>query len=233
MLTSRAFSAFVAWFKGYHWASFWLLLGVELLEPSEIATEIDRNLDFLAVESRDLSERQRSLRAVFEHSWRLLSEEEQTIFQQLSVFRGGFNREAAQEVAQASLPRLMGLSHRSLLERTRSGRFEIHELLRQYAAEKLKASTETYDATRNRHVAHFARVMQQRETDLKGSRQLEALTLIEAEVENARFAINWATEHRLIDDLHQLIDGLGLFYEIRGRFQEGQAVFKMIAGRSR
>ena len=55
----------------------------------------------------------------------------------LSVFRGGFIRETAQKVASASLGNLMGLIDKSFLQRTSTGRFEIHELLRQFAAKKL------------------------------------------------------------------------------------------------
>ena len=71
---------------------------VELLTPAEIAAEIEQSFDFLESDARDVPERQQSLRAVFDHSWRLLTEQEQAKFAQLSVFRGGFTRQAAQAV---------------------------------------------------------------------------------------------------------------------------------------
>ena len=83
--------------------------------PAEIAAELVHSLDFLETELRDLPERQRSMRAVFDYSWRLLSGQEQTVFQQLTVFRGGFTRKAAETVAGASLRMLMGLINKRFL----------------------------------------------------------------------------------------------------------------------
>nr|HMQ55534.1 helix-turn-helix domain-containing protein [Anaerolineae bacterium] len=88
-----------------------LPLGLELaaawvrtLSCQEIAQEIERGLDFLAASTRDMPERHRSIKAVFDHSWKLLSAAEQRVLRQLSVFRGGFRREAAEAVAGATLP---------------------------------------------------------------------------------------------------------------------------------
>ncbi|MGC9358146.1 MAG: AfsR/SARP family transcriptional regulator, partial [Anaerolineae bacterium] len=121
-------------------------LGIELsaswarlLAPREIVAEIEHSLDFLTTSLRDLPERHRSLRAVFEHSWHLLENEEQALFRRLSIFRGGFTREAAREVAEASLLHLSSLVDKSVLRRDPVGRYELHELLRQYAEEKLEA----------------------------------------------------------------------------------------------
>jgi hypothetical protein len=80
------------------------------------------------------------MRAVFTHSWQLLSEAEQRVLAALSVFQEGFDREAAVQVAGASLFLLASLESKSLLQRnSATHRYEIHELLRQYAAEQLAA----------------------------------------------------------------------------------------------
>src|SRR5262249_21515481 len=105
---------------------------VRTLSCAEIAQEIQRNLDFLASSARDLPVRHRSVRAVFEQSWQALSAEEQQVLQRLSVFRGGFTREAAEQVASASLGMLSSLVAKSLLHRTAAGRYDLHELVRQY-----------------------------------------------------------------------------------------------------
>jgi len=68
---------------------------VRMLTPAEIATAIGQSFDFLETDLRDVPERQRSMRAIFDHSWRLLTEREQKVFQALSVFRGGFTHQAA------------------------------------------------------------------------------------------------------------------------------------------
>src|SRR5262245_167678 len=115
-------------------------LGIELaaawmrtLSCQEIADEIQRNLDFLATRARDVPERHRSIRAVFEQSWSLLSAEEQRVLRRVAVFRGGFTRAAAEEVGSASLALLSALVAKSLLRRTAQGRYDLHEVLHQYA----------------------------------------------------------------------------------------------------
>lgn len=74
------------------------------------------------------------MRATFEHSWRLLSSTEQQVLRRLSVLRGGFQREAATAVAGATLSVLASLVSKSLVRRTEEGRYDLHELVRQYAA---------------------------------------------------------------------------------------------------
>ncbi|MFQ6049389.1 MAG: BTAD domain-containing putative transcriptional regulator, partial [Phycisphaerae bacterium] len=76
---------------------------VRILSTTAIADEIAHNLDALATTMRDVPERHRSLRAVFEESWQHLTPAEQAVFRRLSVFRGGFSREAAEQVARARL----------------------------------------------------------------------------------------------------------------------------------
>jgi len=114
---------------------------VEVLAPDEIADQIERGFDVLEADWRGVPARQRSMRAIFGHSWSLLLEGQQGVMEALSVFRGGFTLEAAQQVAGASLRDLVALIHRSLLHHTADERFEIHELLRQFAAEKLCLSS--------------------------------------------------------------------------------------------
>jgi DNA-binding SARP family transcriptional activator len=93
----------------------------ELLPLDEIAREIARSADFLAAKWHDAPERQRSLRAVFGWSWRLLSAGERQLFARLAVFRGGFTRAAAEAVVGASLPGLIALVQKSLLRRAERG----------------------------------------------------------------------------------------------------------------
>jgi predicted ATPase/DNA-binding SARP family transcriptional activator len=206
---------------------------VEMLSPAEIADqisgEIGRSLDFLATDWRNVPERQRSVRAVFDHSWRLLTRPERAGFQQLSIFRGGFTRQAAREVAGASLRTLTSLVNKSVLDRTSTGRYDIHELTRQFAAEKLSRSPDTENAVRSRHSAYYRAFLQQRETDLKGARQQTAVAEIEMELKNAQVAWNWAVVQRKIEWLTGAMESLGLFYEWRGRYREGEAAFRLAA----
>ncbi len=168
------------------------------LTPADIVTEIEHNLDILSTRSRDVSERHRSMRAVFCHSWCMLSPEEQTAFQRLSLFRGGFTREAAAEVADASLDVLAALVTKSLLTLSASGRYAIHELLRQYAEENLTEAGE-WDAAFDRYIEFFMRLLHRLEPDIKSARQIEALDAIESDIENIRQAWHWAVKRGKFD----------------------------------
>jgi len=211
---------------------------IEGLTPAEIATEIGRSFDFLETDIRDVpaegrlgGERQQSMRAVFDHSWSLLTEREQEVFQVLSVFRGGFTQGAAQPVTGASLRELRALVNKSLLHRDAAGRYELHELLRAYAAEKLDQSPVDGEAARDRHCAYYAAALQGWAADMKGARQQTALTEIEADGENARAAWIWAVEQEQVKRLERAIEGLCLFYDWHGRFQEGEAACRIAAER--
>ena len=111
---------------------------MSVLSCAEIADEIEGNIDFLATSMRDVPERHRSLRAAIDQSWRLLTDEQRSAFSRLSVFRGSFDRSAAVAVSGADMRLLSQLVAKSLLRRPDFGRFELHELLRQYAAEQLR-----------------------------------------------------------------------------------------------
>ena len=178
---------------------------------------------------RDAPERQRSLRAAFDHSWNLLNKPERETFAALSVFHGSFTRQAAQQVAGASPRELMALVDKSLLHRLAEGRYEVHELLRQYAAEQLAASPDGEPAARDRHSVHYAAALERWAADLKGPRQQEALAEIEDEIEDARAAWGWAVERGQVDQLDQAMEGLGLFYDWHTRYEEGETAFHAAA----
>jgi len=117
------------------------------LTCAEIGREIQSNVNFLTTSSRDTTERHRSLRATFDHSWKLLSSQEQAVLQRLSIFKGGFTREAAEYVAGANLSLLSALVSKSLLHRTEQGQYDLHELVRQYSLEYLKKNEAEYVET--------------------------------------------------------------------------------------
>jgi len=206
---------------------------VEKFTPAEIVArisgQIGQNLDLLATDLRGVPERQRSIRAVFDHSWNLLTQREQATLQQLSVFRGGFTQRAAQEVAVAPPEELTTLVNKSLLQRAPEGRYEMHEFVRQCAAEKLERLPAAGEAARDRHSAYYAALLQQREADLRGSRQQIALAEIKADIENARVAWDWATSRGQVRRLEQALEPLCLFYEWRVRYREGEAVCRSVA----
>ena len=202
---------------------------VEMLTLEEIAAEIQQNLDFLETDERDVPLRQHSIRAAFDHSWRLLDEREREVFQGLSVFCGGFTREAALEVVGASLRDLMSLVHKSLLLPSSPGRYELHELLRQYAADRLDLAPEQRKAVRDRHCNYYSAAVERWAGELKGPRQHEALGEMDLEIENARAAWYCAAAHRQIPRLAQGADGIWLYHDWRLRHEEGEAAFRAAA----
>jgi predicted ATPase/DNA-binding SARP family transcriptional activator len=190
---------------------------VKMLSCQEIATEIERDLDFLSAQWRGMPERHRTLRAVFEYSWQLLSDADRRTFCQLSVFQDGFPREAALQVASASLPRLTFLADKSFVRRRPGGRYDIHPLLKQYAAEKLAANQELLSQTRARHARYFTDWLCQTFEQLKGGQQLPALAALRADQRNLRRALEWLVEQHEVERICQTLLPMILFYVMNDR----------------
>jgi predicted ATPase len=164
---------------------------VSVLSCAEIADEIARNIDFLATSTRDVPERHRSLRAAIDQSWRLLTDEQRSAFSRLSVFRGSFDRSAAVAVTGADLRLLSQLVAKSLLRRPDFGRFELHELLRQYAREQLAASPADETDARDRHARHYSAMLLERRAALMGPDVTAARDELRGELDNLRAAVEW------------------------------------------
>jgi predicted ATPase/DNA-binding XRE family transcriptional regulator len=203
-------------------------LGIELaaawvrtLSCDEIEQEIERGMDFLRISARDIPARHRSMRAVFDHSWKLLTEEEQGVLLRLSIFRGGFQREAAEVVAGATLSMLSTLVTKSLIRRSGAGRFDLHELIRQFAAELLAERPGEQSATQASHGRYYLKYFSQADGRLRSSTQLEALAELTAEMDNFRAAWNWAVANGEFALIEQTLRTLGMFYHTRGWWQEG------------
>ncbi len=209
-----------------------LPLGIELaaawvrvLPCDEIAQEIERNLDFLTTSAHGVLPRHRSLRAAFDHSWNLLSAGHKQVLRQLSVFRGGFLRKAAGQVAGASLQSLSALVDKTLASRASDGRYYLHELIRQYANSWLQDNLQEADATRDRHSLYYLTFLKEQETVLQSHRQKEALAAISAEIDNIRVAWQWAVTRCFCVDLGDAATSLMLYLELRNLFQEGESLF--------
>ena len=193
---------------------------MEMLAPEEIATEIEKSLDFLETRQRDLPDRQHSMRAVFDYSWKLLTPGEQNVFMKASVFRGGFTREAAQQVTGTSLRDLMGLVDKSLLQRNPYGRYDMHELLRQYAREKLLASNEN-EQTHTRHLDFFLQLAEEAEPKIRGPEQHDWLKRLDFEHDNLRAALEWSLNEGCVQKGLRLANALIWFWDIRAYWREG------------
>lgn len=208
-------------------------LGIELaaawvraLSCSEIADEIERGLDILETPARNVPERHRNMRAVLDQSWYLLDEDEQCIMRWLSVFWGGFTREAAEAVGGALAKNLLALVDKSWLRRDAlTGRYDFHELLRQYAYERLLESEDSHTALKL-HTEYFANFMQAKEREITYRRQRLALREIEQDFSNVRVAWKHAAEGHNHHALNKMAEAMSLFCDMRARFVEGEELFR-------
>ena len=184
---------------------------VSVLSCADIADEIEGNIDFLATSMRDMPERHRSLRVVIDQSWRLLTDEQRSAFSRLSVFHGSFDRSAAVAVTGADLRLLSDLVAKSLLRRPDFGRFELHELLRQYAAEQLRLSPAEEADARGRHAGHYAGMLLDRQTALIGPDMAVARDELRGEVDNLRAAAEWILAEQDEDSALEMLEAIHTF----------------------
>jgi len=211
-------------------------LGIELaaawtrlMSCAEIVAELTQSLDLLTTSLRDVPSRQRSMRAVFEHSWSLLSVEERTVLARLSVFRGGFLPAAARDVAGGAMLHLAALGDNSLLHRDDVGRHEMHALVRYFAAEKLAADSAAAEQTRDAHCAYYAAFLHARRADLQYRRQKEAMDEISADLDNVRAAWQWAVARAYGPILARAAECLWLYYHMRSAIREAERAFRQAA----
>jgi predicted ATPase/transcriptional regulator with XRE-family HTH domain len=193
---------------------------VSVLSCQEIAQEIERGLDFLATSMRDVPSRQRSLRAAFDHSWSLLSADERRVLARLAICRGGFEREAAEQVAGATLASLLALASKSLVRRAESGRYDLHEVVRQYALSYLGDDPQS-EATRDRHSDFYLALLRDREVALKGAAQREALRELTDEIGNVQAAWAWAVEREKFGSIGPALRSFALLFDIGGWLRQG------------
>ena len=197
---------------------------LDVLSLERIHEEIQKNIDFLETTMRDLPPRQRSIRAVCEAAWRGLSLDEQEVFAKMSVFRGGCTSDAAEAVIGANPRSLQSLLNKALIMRAGDGRYEIHDLLRQFGEGQLgiiEQSESTYDA----HSRYFIEYLAELEIDIKGRRQIEGIKDIDADFENIRHAWDWLLERKDYQSIGQVLDCLLWYFIFRSRLYDGYDFF--------
>jgi serine/threonine protein kinase/tetratricopeptide (TPR) repeat protein len=198
---------------------------MNVMTPSEIARQILVGTNVLTAGLPDLPARHRSLRSVFEYSWILLNEEEKRDLRYLSVFRGGFERDAARQYG-ITLPTLNALTDKSLLRRSpETGRFNLPAMFRRFAADKLAERPSEQIAAYQSHSNYYLQFLQSRESHLLGERQQMALREIDVEMGNIQAAWQWATNKRDRQGIGLGLEALYHFYQLRGRQQEGAEIF--------
>ncbi|MEA2675465.1 MAG: hypothetical protein QOI92_2657 [Chloroflexota bacterium] len=211
---------------------------VRLLSPALILERLSSSLD-LSSGSRDLPERQRTLRGAIDWSHELLSEPERRLFRRLSVFAGGWTAEMALQVADPDgtlgvdvLDGLESLADKSLVRIAPAGsgpgatdeaRFDIHPLLREYGLERLEASGERAD-TEARHAAAIVTMAEAVGGRIFGTGGNAAIARIDLEQHNVRAALDWAMAHDDTETGLRLMGAVWRWFQQRGRLREGAAL---------
>lgn len=204
-------------------------LGIELaavwvdhFTPAEMVLAIQEDLDFLADTRQDIPVRHRSMRVVFEQSWKLLNEAEQHAFCQLCIFQGDFDRKAARQVANTSVINLSSLMNKSFIHRSEKDRYYIHDRLKDFGRQKLAAMPKEEEESRRRHAIYFMTWLEQQS---QTRHYKQTLSKMAREIKNIRLAWQWAVEQADIASFSASLDGLFYFYQTRSWFQEGEACF--------
>lgn len=216
-----------------------------------VAQSLVQDMALLTTSLRNMPERQRSVQATFEYSWQQLSGEDRLFFARLAVFRGGFTEDAAAQIAGVDKMVLTRLVAKSLVrheegvvakpsrspctEPSRSNRYQLHELLRQFARHKLADFTDEAANLAADHAAYYLAFLAEQETALKGTGQEAALAALDQEIANVRHAWEWAVEaleDRSADTavwVANALESLYLFYGLHSWYLEGAAVFERAA----
>jgi len=213
---------------------------IKLLTPDQILVRLEHHLDTLTAGARDLPERQQTLRGAIAWSYDLLDDGARRLVDRLSVFRGGFQLDAAEatcgpaaEVGGDVTDRIGELVDQSLVrveeaEDEGEPRFSMLETIREYAAEMLERRGETM-TMRSRHAAAMVDLAEQAAPQLSGSGQRIWLDRLEREHDNLRAALDWATAEPVPAVAAQLAYRLWRFWQQRGYLNEVRARFDAMA----
>jgi DNA-binding NarL/FixJ family response regulator len=204
---------------------------VSFLPPATLLRRLDRALPLLVDGARDLPERQRTMRAAIEWSYKLLPPNERVLFERLAVFAGGFSLEAVEVVGADEqidglqvLRLLRRLVDQSLvLRNTVDGevRYRMLEPIRQFAVEQLTTHG-TAPTMHDRHASFFLALAEQAAPLLQSAQQVEWLAVLEREHSNLRAAMTWFLTKPDLDRASRLCWALWLFMWMRGHLAEGR-----------
>ena len=163
-----------------------------VLEVRAIAEELAHDLQLLTSDAPDRPPRHASIRSVLDQTWSMLQPRERTAMRRLAVFRGGFDLEAAREVAQVELPTLLALVNKSCLRRAADGRFTRHPLVWRDARERAKGHATEFEDARARHARYYLRLIGERRLANTHPEVGRLLREIQLDLENIAAAWRWA-----------------------------------------
>lgn len=205
------------------------VIWLRVIDTKELYTSISGNIKALSAEKSDLPERQRSIRAVFDYSWNLLTDREKEMFRKISIFVGGFTRDAAIHVVKATVTDLMTLSDRSLIRRKDTAGFTMHELLRQFAREKLEHSPEELAMIRREHCGYFLSYIKKQGPMMHGLSHIEILNAFGESYNNIRLAWEYAMDNRLFTLLKDVVSPLFTYFEQKNHYVDGLRLYQYLS----
>lgn len=190
------------------------------LTVEAIRAELERNATGLESPVPAGAVRQQSVRAVFDHTWNLLSPVEREHFVALAVFHDGFEREAAAAVCDVDLAGLAGLRGKSLVQTDHPGRFRLHPLGLEFAREKLEAEPVRREELLDRHAAYYRDHILRAYPDVNGQHQLRAIRHLDAEWANVKAAWSRSMATGAMEGAAECLYLLGLVSFFRARYDE-------------
>jgi predicted ATPase/DNA-binding SARP family transcriptional activator/uncharacterized protein HemY len=199
------------------------------MSPEQIRQQIANDRDFLASSLRNIPERHRSLRATFNYSWELLLDGERTALINLAAFRGGFDSNAAARVTATTLEILQSLVVKSLLHVDGEDRYNMHELIRQFAEEKLVETPKQEKRVRDQHAGYFADYLNTRATALQSHALKSAHSDIALEFDNVQAAWHWILNGGAVAEIEKALPGLATFYWMQGWYRDGITLLESAA----
>jgi predicted ATPase/DNA-binding SARP family transcriptional activator len=201
--------------------------GARYLPPYAIRDRLEASYAALATTMLDVPPRHRSLRAVFDTSWALLSAAEQAALARLSAFHGGFGLAAVEAVAGAEAPLVFALLDKSLVQpQGEAGgvpRFGLHGLLRQYAAERLAALGMDGVPLSDRHAGYYLARAGALAAEMQGTQPQGALRRLQVDGDNLAAAWEHAVARPLPEALAAGAAGMGAYWAYAGLFAAGEA----------
>ncbi|MEM7534866.1 MAG: BTAD domain-containing putative transcriptional regulator, partial [Chloroflexota bacterium] len=204
---------------------------MDVMTPQQLVDLSQDNLDVLQAHWNDVSDRQRSVRVIFDYSWQRLDGTLQSIFQKLTIFRGGFTAEAAEAVVGATVQQLQQLYQHSLLKPTETGRYEIHELLRQFGFEKFEVAQNLTpepleDSVWTHHMRYYLQWLGEQQASMEGNRPNDAFEEIAVDINNIRQAWQQAIQQKDLVAMAVGAKALATFYLEQALYQPGLVFFQ-------
>ena len=208
---------------------------VKLLRPAEIASRLDECFKLLRGGPVDALPHHQTLERTIDWSYDMLSSDQQKLFRQLSVFRGGFIFPAATAVSGTDdeyevLDSLGQLVDKSLVQSVHSGdevRYHLLEPLIQYSTARMTADEAV--ESKGRHARYFRDLAEQAAPELRGPRQLEWLAKLEIEHDNLRAALAWGLDAGDADLAQRTAAALAWFWIIRRHVTEAAEWYSRVA----